>query len=59
MSKKLAVLISTLITAVSGASVAFVSYFEPSLMTPINSAIDIAAGAAITIIGLFSKKDVL
>ena len=58
MKTKLAVLISTLITLVSGAAVAFITYFEPSKAAIINSAIDIASGAAITIVNLFAVNEV-
>lgn len=53
MSKKLAVLIDALVTTVSGGAIALVSYFEPSNMTIVNSAIEVGSGAIITIINLF------
>lgn len=53
MSKKLAVLIGALTTAVSGGAIALVNYFEPANMGAISSAIDVAAGAIITIVNLF------
>jgi multisubunit Na+/H+ antiporter MnhB subunit len=53
MSKKLAVLIDALVTAVSGGAIALVSYFEPSNMAIVNSAIEVGSGAIITIINLF------
>lgn len=58
MTTKLAVLISTLITLVSGAAIAFVTYFEPANAAVINSAIEIASGAAITIVNLFAVNEV-
>lgn len=58
MTTKLAVLVSTLITLVSGAAVAFITYFEPANATVLNSAIDIASGAAITIVNLFAVNEV-
>jgi hypothetical protein len=53
MTKKLAVLIDALVTTFSGAAIAIVSYFEPSKMALINSAIEVGSGAIITIVNLF------
>lgn len=53
MSKKLAVLIDALVTTFSGAAIALVSYFEPSNMAIVNSAIEVGSGAIITIVNLF------
>lgn len=53
MSKRLAVLIGALVTAVSGGAIALVNYFAPANMGAITSAIDVASGAAITIVNLF------
>ena len=59
MSKKLAVLIGALVTAVSGGAVALVNYFEPSNVGAITSAIDVASGAIITIVNLFVAPKVV
>jgi hypothetical protein len=53
MSKKLALIINSLVTSVSGGAIALASYFEPSHMAIVNSAIEVGSGAIITIINLF------
>jgi hypothetical protein len=53
MSKRLAILINSLVAVVSGGAVALVTYFEPTNAAIINSAIDVASGAIITIVNLF------
>ncbi len=55
MSKKMFALISGLVTAVTTAAVAYVTYEEPANATQINSAISIAAGAIVQICNLFVK----
>ena len=56
MSKKTQIIVSTIITTVSGAAVALISLFNIPNAGIINSAIDIVAGAAITIVGLFGPE---
>lgn len=55
MSKKMFALISGLVTAVSTAALAYVTYEEFANATEINSAISIAAGAIVQICNLFVK----
>lgn len=56
MSKKLSALVGAIVTAAAGVAVAVVTYVAPENMAAINSAITVAEGAAITIIGLFTRK---
>jgi len=56
MSRKLFNLISTIITCVSMAAIAFVTYFNPGPAEAINSSIAIAEGAAIAICSNFVKE---
>lgn len=53
MSKKTQVIVSTIITTVSGAAIALISLFKVPNAAVINSAIDIVTGAALTIFNLF------
>lgn len=57
MSKKLFALISGIVTAVSTAAIAYVTYTESSYATEINSAISIGAGAIMQICNLFIKPE--
>lgn len=53
MSKKTQVIVSTIITTVSGAAIALVSLFKVPNAAVICSAIDIVTGAALTIFNAF------
>lgn len=55
MNKKVYALIGGLTTAVAGAAIALVTYFEPAAASAINAAIEVAAGAVMTICGLFAS----
>lgn len=55
MSKKMYVLVSTLVTCVFGAAAAIVTYMGVKDATIINSALGVAEGAIITICGLFTE----
>ena len=57
MSNKLFILISSIIGTVSAASIAIITYFDPAYAGAINSSINIAAEAAITILGLFKINE--
>ena len=56
MSKKTFNLVTGIIGAIQAATVAIVTYTEPSYATAINSAIVIAGPAAIEICNLFVKE---
>lgn len=56
MSKKTFNLVTGIIGAIQAATVAIVTYTEPSYATAINSAIVIAGTAAIEICNLFVKE---
>ena len=56
MSKKTHVIVSTIITVVSGTAVALISLFDVPKAGLINSAIDIVTGAALTIFNLFGAE---
>lgn len=56
MNKKLSVLISTIVGALSTIGIGFVTYFEPSNATIINSSIALMSSTVITIIEAFSKN---
>lgn len=53
MSKRLEVLLCTLVGAVASASIGLVTYFNPSTAEAINSSISVAEAAIITILGNF------
>lgn len=53
MSKKTHVIVSTIITTVSGAAIALIQLFNVPNAGVITSAIDIVTGAALTIFNLF------
>lgn len=53
MSKKTHVIVSTIITVVSGAAISLINLFEVPNAGIINSAIDIITGAVLTIFNLF------
>ena len=53
MSKKLEVLLCTLVGAVASASIGLVTYFNPGPAEAINSSISIAEAAIISILGNF------
>lgn len=55
MSKKMYVLVSTLVTCVFGAAAAIVTYIGLKDATIINTAFGVAEGAIITICGLFTE----
>lgn len=57
MSKKTFALINTMVTVVATGAIAWVTYYEPSNATVINSAIGIAAGAVSQICNLFVKAE--
>ena len=57
MSKKMYLLVSSLVTAAAGAAVAIVTYIEPAHAGAINAAIGVAEGAVVTICGLFTAPD--
>lgn len=56
MSKKTQVIVSTIITTVSGAAVALVQLFNVPNAGIITSAIDIVTGAVLTIFNLFGPN---
>lgn len=56
MSKKVYALIDALIGAVATASVALVTYFEPSHASAINGSIELITTAVISALGLFLDK---
>ena len=56
MSKKVYVLIDALIGAAATASVALVTYFEPSHASAINGSIELITTAVISALGLFLDK---
>lgn len=58
MSKKLSVLISTIVGALSTVGIGFVTYFEPENATIINSSIALASSTIITILEAFSKNNI-
>lgn len=56
MSKKTQVIVSTIITTVSGAAVALIQLFNVPNAGIITSAIDIGTGAVLTIFNLFGPN---
>lgn len=56
MNKKLSVLISTIVGALSTVGIGFVTYFEPEQATIINSSIALLSSTIITILEAFSKN---
>lgn len=57
MSKKTFALISGITTAVTTAAIAWVTYYEPTNATAINTAIGIIAGAITQVCNLFVNPD--
>lgn len=55
MNKRLFTLISAITTAVAGAALALVTYFDPTYAEAINSSIGIFEGAVIGILSNFVK----
>lgn len=56
MSKKVYILIDALIGAAATASVALVTYFEPTHASAINGSIELITSAVISALGLFLEK---
>ena len=57
MSKKMFALINTMVTVVATGAIAWVTYYEPTNATAINTAIGIGAGALTQIFNLFVKPE--
>lgn len=57
MSKKLYILLDSIIGALATSSVALVTYFDPSYASAINGSIELISVAVISALGLFTKKE--
>lgn len=57
MTKKLEILISSILGACSTTAIALVTYFDPSNATIINGAISFGVASVITILEMFTKAD--
>lgn len=56
MTKRMFALVSTLVTCDTMASIAIVTYFNPSCAEAVNASISIAEGAVIAICSNFVKE---